>query len=60
MRASVIVPVYNDARLDACLGSLAPQVRSLGADDAEIIVVDNGSRDDILETCDRFADDVVL
>ena len=60
MRVSVIVPAYNDARLDACLGSLAPQVRSLGADDAEIIVVDNGSRDDILETCDRFADDVVL
>ncbi|MEE9132904.1 MAG: glycosyltransferase [Gemmatimonadota bacterium] len=60
MRASVIIPVYNDARLDACLGSLAPQVRALGAGDAEIIVVDNGSRDDILETCNRFADDVVL
>jgi glycosyltransferase involved in cell wall biosynthesis len=43
---SVIVPVYNDAvRLRACLGCLRAQ--TWPADRLEVIVVDNGSTDDV-------------
>lgn len=42
--ASVVIPVLDDRdRLAACLDSLGPQAVEC---DAEIIVVDNGSRDD--------------
>lgn len=43
--ASVVIPVYNGAdTLEACLASLAHQ--SMKRDDFEVIVVDDGSRDE--------------
>jgi len=54
MKVSVIVPVYNDIRLDACLRSLVTQARKLGGAGAELIVVDNGSDTDIAGICKRF------
>ncbi|MEZ0497969.1 glycosyltransferase family 2 protein [Sphingomonas sp. IW22] len=49
---SVIIPVYNDtARLSLCLGLLQAQTI---ADRAEIIVVDNGSTEDLSAVKSRF------
>ena len=59
MRVSVIIPVYDDVRLEACLGSILPQVRSDSCEDTEVIVVDNGSGPEVAEICDRFGDSVV-
>ena len=51
--ATVIIPVYDDAaRLDSCLASVGPQAQQVGA---EILVVDNGSRDDPGAVVDRYA-----
>jgi len=53
MKASVIIPTRNRARtLDACLRSLVTQ--SIGVDAFEVVVVDNGSTDDTLETAARY------
>lgn len=50
---SVIVPVYNDAaRLVGCLEALAAQ--TYPADRLGVIIVDNGSEDDIVEVVARF------
>jgi glycosyltransferase involved in cell wall biosynthesis len=59
MRVSVIIPVYDDVRLEDCLGSIVPQARSYPRDDVEIIVIDNGSRDEVAKICDRFAESVI-
>jgi len=52
---SVVVPVYNDPRLAACLEALArlalPQGWRL-----ETVVVDNGSRDPVTSLCARWPD----
>ncbi len=49
---SIIVPVYNsEAFLDKCINSLLSQnVRNI-----EVILVDDGSDDNSLEICNRFA-----
>lgn len=50
---SVVVPVFNDSeRLSACLDALSRQ--TLGRELFEVIVVDNGSTEDIRVVCDRF------
>ena len=51
---SVIVPVYNDVvRLRKCLTALVNQ--DFGEDRYEIIVVDNGSDEDVEDCCaDEF------
>ena len=52
-RVSVIVPVYNTReRLFGTLEAL----RTQNLEDAEFILVDDGSTDDSLEVCRRFAD----
>lgn len=49
---SVIVPVYNTAKyLPRCIGSIAAQDYA----DLEILLVDDGSTDESLEICRRFA-----
>jgi GT2 family glycosyltransferase len=54
---SVVIPNYNGARfLEACLGSLARQTYR----HAQIVVVDNGSTDDSIETVRRLAPDATL
>lgn len=51
-RISVIVPVYNAARyLDKCIGSILGQTYS----DLELILINDGSRDDSGAICDRWA-----
>jgi GT2 family glycosyltransferase len=48
---SIVVPVYNGTRtLDRCLGAIAAQ---LGPGD-EVIVVDDGSTDDVSAVANRF------
>lgn len=55
---SVIIPVYNDsARLALCLERLGRQTI---ADPVEVIVVDNGSTEDLGEVRGRFADVIWL
>ena len=54
MRLSVIIPVYNAGRyIGACLQSLYRQ--GLEEEDFEVIVVDDGSRDDSLIQVGRLA-----
>lgn len=54
MRLSVIIPVYNAGRyIGACLQSLYRQ--GLKEEDFEVIVVDDGSRDDSLIQVGRLA-----
>lgn len=49
---SVIIPVYNAANyLDACISCLNEQ----GVSDLEIILVNDGSRDNSLEICQSYA-----
>ena len=49
---SVIVPIYNvEKYLDRCLQSVIGQTLS----DLEIILVDDGSKDNSLEVCSRLA-----
>ncbi len=52
MKVSVIVPVYNDPRIEACIVSLLEQ--DFPGDSYEIIVVDNGSDDSIKEIIYKF------
>lgn len=53
MKLSVIVPVYNAGPyLDACVNSLLTQ----DFRDLELILVDDGSRDDSLARCRRWAE----
>ena len=50
---SVIVPVYNVARyLERCIDSITGQTYG----NIEIVLVDDGSRDDSGEICDRYAE----
>jgi glycosyltransferase involved in cell wall biosynthesis len=52
---SVIIPVYNDAdRLTRCLASLAEQ--TYPRDRFEVLVVDNGSKDDVNGVVQTFED----
>ncbi len=49
---SVIIPVYNAANhLDTCISCLKKQ----GVSDLEVILVNDGSRDNSLEICHRYA-----
>ncbi len=51
---SVTVPVYNAAKyLDECVQSLLAQTYK----DYEIILVDDGSKDESVEICDRYAEE---
>lgn len=52
MKASVIVPVYNDRRVEACIVSLLAQ--DYPKELYEIIVVDNNSKDSIREIIQHF------
>ena len=52
-KAAVIIPHYNDTvRLEKCLAALVPQA---AATEVEIVVVDNGSTEDITELTAGFA-----
>lgn len=54
MFLSVIVPVYNNEKyLCRCLKSLIPLIK---AEDIEILLIDDGSRDESGKICDDFAD----
>ncbi len=58
MIASVVIPVYNGAdTLEACLQSLAHQ--SMKREEFEVIVVDDGSRDDSAAIARRFGATVI-
>lgn len=59
VRVSVIIPVYDDVRLQICLASIASQARAPSDPDLEIIVVDNGVEHEVGEICERFAPIVV-
>lgn len=51
-KVSIIVPVYNTAKfLEACLSSITDQSYK----NIEIIIVNDGSTDDSLEICSKFA-----
>lgn len=51
---SVVIPVFNDAvRLDTCLAALAAQ--TYPKDSFEVVVVDNGSTDDVEMVTGNFA-----
>ena len=52
MKASVIVPVYNDPRVEACISSLLTQ--DYPKELYEVIVVDNNSNDTTSEVIQRF------
>lgn len=50
---SVVIPVFNDAeRLETCLAALAVQRTNPDAS-FEVVVVDNGSSDDVSRVCDE-------
>lgn len=52
IRVSVIIPVYNsEAYLSACIGSVINQTYK----NLEIILVDDGSKDDSLKICNEYA-----
>lgn len=52
MKCSIIIPAYNTARtLDATINS----IMKCGLSDYEIILIDDGSKDDTPSLCDRFA-----
>lgn len=59
MRVSVIVPVYDDPRIEACLAAIVPQTRAAAGRGVEILVIDNGSREGIRRICRRFGRHVV-
>lgn len=59
MRVSVVIPVHDDVRLEACLASLVPQARADADAEVEIVVIDNGVRDEVACICERFAPGVV-
>ena len=49
---SIVIPIYNSAKyLDECLASILRQTYK----DFECILVDDGSRDNSLEICQRYA-----
>ncbi len=52
MKASVIIPVYNDPRVRDCILSLL--VQDYPKELYEIIVVDNNSNDSTQEVIQRF------
>lgn len=51
-KASVIIPVYEDERLERCLESLS--IQSIGKESYEIIVVENGSEQKFRELSERY------
>ena len=54
MKLSIIIPVYNEAKfLKRCLRSLRP------SDNAEIIIVDDGSTDESLAICREHAKSLI-
>ena len=57
MRASLVIPAYNEARrIEACVRSAAEWSRTRpGGFDWEIVVVDDGSTDDTASLARRFA-----
>jgi len=52
MKISVVIPVFNDARLGTCLEALSRQ--TLPSDQFEVIVVDNGSEEPPQAIVDRY------
>ncbi|MHB8597822.1 MAG: glycosyltransferase family 2 protein [Ktedonobacteraceae bacterium] len=52
MKASVVIPVYNDPRIEACIASLLEQDYSAGL--YEIIVIDNNSDALMQQIIQRF------
>lgn len=54
MLFSIVIPVYNvEKYLDMCMESIYPQIKD--RDDAEILLIDDGSNDSSPEICDRYA-----
>ena len=54
MKFSIVVPVYNVKKyLRECLDTLVEQIREID-NDAEIIVVDDGSTDGSSAICDKY------
>lgn len=54
-RMSVIVPVYNcEDYLTSCLDSLLRQ--TIGKDELEILLIDDGSEDGSLGICRKYAE----
>lgn len=50
---SIIIPVYNaESVLEDCLNSITPQL----TDDMEVILVDDGSKDNSLRICQAFSE----
>ena len=52
MKISIIVPVYNDSRVESCIASLL--IQDYPKDLYEVIVVDNHSVASISEIIHRF------
>lgn len=55
MLFSIVIPVYNvEKYLEACMESIYPQIKN--RDDVEILLIDDGSKDNSPSICDRYQD----
>ena len=55
-RATILIPVYNvEKYLDSCINSLKEQTEPFG--NMEILLINDGSRDNSADICRRWADE---